>query len=123
MKRNNNDLLRDKLREMWRLLQPKQSEPCEVFKIGDMVICKSLLSDSQLREGQNILDDCMSPVSGKIEDFVDAILRRLKYMLLEKDAYIRKTQHLHRQIYRYRKMLGDDEDSNAGDDHPNSDRD
>ena len=109
MKRNN-DLLRDKLGEMWNLLQPKQSEPCEVFKIGDMLICKSLLSDDQLREGQNILDDCMSPVSGKIDDVVDAILRRLKYRLWEFDIMKREKQQLHRDIYKYRKLLEDGED-------------
>ena len=110
MKRNNDDLLKEKLREMWNLLQPKQSEPWEVFMIGDMVACKSLLADSQIREGQSILDDCMSPVSRKIEDFVDAILRRLKYRLWEFDIMKREKQQLHRDIYKYRKMLGDGEE-------------
>ena len=117
MKRNNDDLLRDKLREMWNLLQTKQSEPCEVFRIGDTLVCKSLLSDSQLREGQEILDESMSSVSGKIEieDFVDVILRRLKYRLWEFDIMKREKQQLHRDIYKYRRMLGED--------NPNSDKD
>ncbi len=123
MNKKDEQALKEQLQQMMGLLQPRESEPCEVFVVGDMIICKSLLSDSDIREGQAILDDCMSPDSGKIEDFVDAILRRLKYMLLEKDAYKRKTQHLHRQIYRYRKMFGDGEDWEPGNDPPNSDED
>lgn len=115
MHRDNKDLLSQKLREMWKLLQPKQGEPCESFVIGGMLICNPLLSDGQLRQGQHILDDCMSPASGKIEDFVDAILRRLKYKLWQFDIMEREKQQLHRDIYRYRKRLGED--------NPNSDKD
>lgn len=110
MPRNNNDLLREKLGEIWKLLERKQTEPVEAFVIGGMLICNPLLSDSQLRQGQNILDDCMSPTSGKIDDFADAILRRLKYKLWEFDIMKKEKQQLHRDIYKYKKRLGEDED-------------
>ncbi len=123
MKRNNNDLLKEKLNEMWKLLQPKDSEPCKVFQIGNMLICKSLLSDRQLREGQEIHDDCMSPVSGKFEDVCDAILCRLKYHLWEFDIMKKEKQQLHRDIYKYRKLFGDGEDCKDGPAPPDSDKD
>ena len=109
MQRDNNDLLKAKLLEMWKLLERKQSEPVEAFVIGGLLICNPLRSDAQLRQGQNILDDCMSPASGKIEDFADAILRRLKYKLWEFDIINKEKQQLHKDIYKYKKRLGEED--------------
>ncbi len=119
MKRNNNDLLKEKLNEMWNLLQPKDSE---VFKIGDMVICKSLLSDNQLREGQEILNEAFSPSSRGLEDFAEAIVLRVRYFLLDKEAEHRNAQNLRKELWKCRKRI-DGEDWKDGPAPPDSGRD
>ena len=110
MTRKNEGVLKARLVEICMLLHPKQSEPCEVLRMGDMFICKPLLSDVQLRQGQDIINDAMNLASCDIEDFVDVILRRLKYKLWEFDIMKKEKQGLHKEIYKYKKRLGEDED-------------
>jgi len=75
------------------------------FPDGDSTLVKGITHDPQLREGNDILYDSMLPTDATLVDFVDSLIRMIKYFLLSMETQERKNYLLRREVRKYRELL------------------
>ena len=101
--------IRKKLLALCHLAQPKDyTDPHQLYQLGDKVICRQLKSAPNIAAGRTVLQDLMSVRDSDIDNLLATLRMRTKYLLLDREALNRELKLLRREVYRYRKALGEE---------------